>query len=324
MKSSRIGRIGRIIQILTALQSGQRYKVGGLSELLKISKRMVFRDLSELRKVGVPCHYDRNSRCYRIDQKFFFSAPNLNDKEAFGLLMLAHKVRNHIHLPFKDSALSAALKIENDLPDKTKRFCGTALEKISIMASPQKRLDLLDKKFTQLLDAVLNKRIVTICLYLAIKQDDEVINFYPYHLIYDDYTWNVLGRRESNNKICVLKFNHIKELHILDEHFTEDKKFDLSDYIGRAWSMIPEGRLYSIRLRFLSEIARNVADVQWHSTQTVTFQDDGSAILEFRVDGLNEITWWILSYGDKVQVLAPPALRQKVINIAQNMLKQNT
>jgi predicted DNA-binding transcriptional regulator YafY len=87
--------------------------------------------------------------------------------------------------------------------------------------------------------------------------------------------------------------------------------------------MAPEGRLYNIKLRFLAEVAQGVADVQWHSTQTVDFQDDGSVIVEFRIDGLNEITWWILSYGDQVQILAPACLRQRVVDIAQNMVEQN-
>ena len=321
MKTS---RVSRAIQILTALQSGQSYGVGNLAEILNISRRMVFRDLSELRKVGVPCNFDYKTHCYRIDPKFFLSAPNLDDKEALGLLMLAHKARNHIHLPFRDSALSAALKIENDLPENTKRYCGTALEKISIKADPQERLDLLDQKFTQLLKAILDRQIVNLHYYVPVEQENIATNFYPYHLMYNNYAWHVLGKKESCKEFCVLKLNHIIELHILDKYFIEDEKFDLSEHIGRAWSMVPEGRLYNVRLQFLPEVAHNVADVQWHSTQVVTFQDDGSIIMEFRVDGLNEITWWIMSYGDQVQVLAPAALRQRVLEIAQNMVRQNT
>jgi proteasome accessory factor B len=319
MKTS---RISRVIQILTALQSGQSYGVKDLAEILKISRRMVFRDLGELRKVGVPCIFDNKNHCYRIDPKFFLSAPNLDDKEALGLLLLAHKARNHIHFPFKDSALRAALKIENNLPEKTKRFCGTALEKISIKADPQERLDLLDQKFAQLLEAILNKRIVTFSYESPVEQEDRIIDLQPYHLMYNNYAWYVLGR--MGQQVHVFKLNHIKELSILDKCFIEDEKFDLFEHLGRAWSMVPEGRLYNIRLRFLPEIAHSVADVQWHSTQTVTFQNDGSIIMEFRVDGLNEITWWVMSYGDKVQILEPASLRQKVIRIAQNMVKQNT
>jgi predicted DNA-binding transcriptional regulator YafY len=87
--------------------------------------------------------------------------------------------------------------------------------------------------------------------------------------------------------------------------------------------MIPQGQLYSVKLKFFPEVAHDVAEVQWHSTQKVTFKDDGSAIIEFRIDGLNEITWWILSYGDRVQVLAPKILQQRIIEIAQKMVNAN-
>ena len=137
MKTS---RISRVIQLLTALQSGHSYGVENLTEILSISKRMVFRDLSELRKVGVPCSFDHKTRGYRIDPKFFLPAPSLNNYEALSLLLLAHKVKNCIHFPFKNSAIMAALKIESVLPEKTKRFCSTALEKISIKAGPQENL----------------------------------------------------------------------------------------------------------------------------------------------------------------------------------------
>ena len=88
--------------------------------------------------------------------------------------------------------------------------------------------------------------------------------------------------------------------------------------------MKPEGRLYNIKLRFSPQVAQTVAQIQWHRTQTVTKNNDGSAIIEFRVDGLGEITWWILSYGDQVQVLAPKILREKIARIAMNMMNSST
>lgn len=86
---------------------------------------------------------------------------------------------------------------------------------------------------------------------------------------------------------------------------------------------MPEGRIYNVELRFLPKVAENVAEVQWHSTQKVTPNGDGSIIAQFRVDGLGEIIWWILGYGDQVQVLAPKVLRKRVIETARNMVKIN-
>jgi proteasome accessory factor B len=133
----------------------------------------------------------------------------------------------------------------------------------------------------------------------------------------------VLGYSGLHKSIRTFKLNRIRELKVLDKCFGDGDNFDLADYLGRAWSMIPEGRIYHVRLRFLPKVAENVAEVQWHSTQNVERNSDGSATVEFRVDGLGEIIWWILGYGDQVQVLAPKVLRNKVIETAKNMVQLN-
>jgi len=319
----KVSRVSRLVQILTTLQSRRYYMVNDLAKILGMSRRTIFRDLKDLQKAGVPCHYDKKTHIYTIDPEFFLPAPDLSTQEALGLLLLVYKARNHIHFPFKDSALQAALKIENNLPAKIRRYCNTALRNISIKSDPQTRMDLLDKVFAQLLEAVLKKQIVSIRYYLPREHKSILTDLSPYHLLYNDHTWYVLGESSLHKGISTFKLDQIKELNILNKCFIRDKKFNVYEYLGRAWAMRPEGRLYNVKLRFSPEVAYSVVAVKWHSTQTVTFEDDGSVIVEFRVDGLNEIIWWVFSYGDKVQVLAPKILRQKIIEIAQNTAKQN-
>lgn len=319
----KISRLSRIIQILTSLQSGQSYSADDLAKMLGISRRTVFRDLKDLQKAGVPYHYDKKAHCYTISPEFFLPAPDLSIKETLGLLLLVYKARSYIHLPFMDSAFHAVLKIENHLPDKVKRFCNKALKNISIPAAPWTRIDLLNKIFVQLMEAVLRKQIVNVCYYLPRKHKTIVFDLRPCHLLYNEHKWYVLGKSGLYKGVRAFKLNQIKKLTVLDRFFTEDEEFDIHEHFGRAWSMIPEGKLYNVKLRFMPEVAHEVAEIQWHSTQTVTFEDDGSAIIGFRVDGLSEVTWWVLSYGDKVEVLAPRILRQKIIKIAQNTVKQN-
>jgi proteasome accessory factor B len=126
-----------------------------------------------------------------------------------------------------------------------------------------------------------------------------------------------------HKSIRTFKLARIQKADILDDQFTDGDRFDLADYIGRAWSMIPEGRIYNVRLRFAPKVANNVAEVLWHDTQKVTHNPDGSTTLDFRVDGLGEITWWILGYGDQVEVLAPAALRTKIADIAKKIAEIN-
>ncbi len=311
------------MQILTTLQAGKSYAVGDLSKMFGTSRRTIFRDLNELQTIGVPYHYDARAGGYAIDPEFFLPPVDLSLQEALSLLLLAHEASKQIQLPFKRSALLAALKIENNLPAKIRQYCNSALRNISAKAAAQAPMDLLDKIFAQLQNAIHSKRRVSLSYHSLFDGKIIELQLCPYHLLYNCRAWYVLGFSDLHKSVRTFKLSRIKELEITDKCFLGGDKFDLADYLGRAWSMIPEGRIYNIKLRFLPKVAENVAEVQWHSTQRVARNADGSATIEFRVDGLGEITWWILGYGDQVQVLAPKILRARVSEIAQNMIRLN-
>jgi len=320
MKSN---RIGRVIQILTTLQSGKSYAVSDLSKMLGTSRRTIFRDLKELQAIGVPYRYDTRTGGYTIEPEFFLPPVDLNLQEALSLLMLVHKARDQIQLPFENSALLAALKIENNLPAKIRHHCNTALKNVSTKAAAQAPMNLLDKTFAELQKAITNKRKVHVRYNSLFDGELIEVELCPYHLFYNYRAWYVLGYSSIHKSVRAFKLNRIKDLKVSETRFVGGDKFDLYEYLGRAWSMIPEGRIYNIKLRFLPKVANNVAEVQWHSTQKVTHNSDGSATIEFRVDGIGEISWWILGYGDQVQVLAPKALRKRVLEMARNMIKLN-
>jgi predicted DNA-binding transcriptional regulator YafY len=316
-------RVSRLMKILTTLQAGKSYAVSDLSKMFGTSRRTIFRDLNELQAIGIPYHYDAAAGGYVIEPDFFLPPVDLNLQEALSLLMMAHKASEHVQLPFKRSAIIAALKIENNLPVKMRQYCNAALQNISAKSAAQAPISSLDKIFAHLENAILKKHKVQI-IYNSLFDGKIIdIELSPYHLFYNHRAWYVLGHCSMHKSVRTFKLNRIKQLKTTDKCFTNSKNFDLNAYLGRAWSMIPEGLLYNIKLRFMPKVANNVAEVQWHSTQKVTFQPDGSAIVDFRVDGLGEITWWILGYGDQVQVLAPKVLRQKVAEIAENMIKLN-
>ena len=320
MKSS---RVSRVVQLLTTLQAGKNYKARDLAEMLGTSRRTIFRDLKELQAIGVPYHYDARTGGYSIDPDFFLPPIDLNLKEALSLLLLVHKSSEQIQSPFKKSVLLAALKIENNLPLEIRRYCHTALQNISSRTTAQAPTNNLDVIFAQLQKAISKKRKAAITYHSLFEKKIIDISLCPYHLLYNHRAWYVIGFSQEHNSLRTFKLNRIRKLELLDKRFIEGEEFDLHEYLGRAWSMIPEGRIYNVKLRFLPKVANNVAEVRWHSTQRVYCELDGCAVVEFRVDGLGEITWWILGYGDQVQVLAPKMLRKKVTEMARNMIKLN-
>jgi proteasome accessory factor B len=312
-----------MLQILTALKLGRNNRVDDLAKMCTLSKRTIFRDLKELKEIGVTYHYNTKSGTYSMAPDFFLPPINLNRKEAMGLLLLILTARSRIQIPFKKETLIGVMKLENNLPREIKHYCNSILRNISIRADREIKTDSFDKIFEQLGDAILKKQVIHMSYYLPYEKRVILIELNPYHLLYNDYKWYVLGKSSLHKRVRTFRLNRIKELSKLDKCFVEDENFDIEEYLGRAWSVIPEGRLYHVKLRFVPELAHNVTEVKWHHTQKVTFEEDGSAVIEFRVDGLNEITWWILSYGDQVQVLAPRILQQRIVQIAQKMVSTN-
>ena len=315
-------RISRIFRLLTALGSGRPYTVDDIAKMFSIARRTVFRDLKLLQTIGVPYFYDHKNRCYKVEPDFSFSCPNLSRQEALALLLLVKMAKN-VNLPFKSSLLQAAIKIKSNLPEETRRYCITTLENITIETFPQVKTPQLNTLFAQLTKTIAKRQAVEIRYYMPCEQRRETIQLDPYRLTFSENNWCVIGKLSVDNAIGTFRFNHIKALKPICRFFFKDDKFGVDEYLGRAWSMEPEYKLYNVKLRFAPEIAPEVSATQWHCTQTATHQADSSAVIEFRVDGLNEIKWWILSYGDRVQVLEPKVLREIITAIAEKVVKLN-
>ncbi len=128
----KLTRISRIIRLLTTLQAGKNYNASQLAALAGVSKRTVFRDLKELQAIGLQYHYDPLANAYTVDPEFFLQPVDFNIPEALALLMLAHKGKGLLPEKMGKAAVMAAIKVENNLPDKIKRYCNTAIEKITI------------------------------------------------------------------------------------------------------------------------------------------------------------------------------------------------
>lgn len=288
MKSN---KTNRIIQLLTVLRTRRQYTAADLAVVLGTSRRTVFRDLKSLQQAGLKCNFNPRYGHYAADSSFILPPLTLTAEEAFVLLLLVYKGRNHIDLPFRNTALIAGLKVENDLRPDIRRHCARTLRTVSLQPDPVATEELPDTTFVQIQKAIIDKRTINIRCYCPRERREIDMEFNPYKLLYSRHTWYLLGKSRTDERINALKLNYIKNVNILDTNFIGEPPFDLSDYLGRAWSMLPEGRLYNIKLRFTPEIAYDVAAVRWHKTQMVSFEDDGSAIVEFRVDGLNEITW---------------------------------
>jgi len=318
----KISKVYRLLKIITILQGARNYSVRDLARELEVSRRTVFRDLNMLEMAHIPYYFDPERGGYRINHNFFLPSVNLTLQEALAVLTLAGRLSGADRLPLLSHASQAAVKLENALPRSIRRHVGSVISSIHASLGPLSRHEGTEAMFEELSSAIVQERVCRI-VYIDLQERKQVIlNVHPLRLMLLQRAWHLLGHSEQNGKLRTFKLIRIRKLTILDRTFTPPPAKQVQRHLGSAWSMIPEGRVYDVHIHFDPKVATDVAEVQWHHSQRVRWNDDGSLEFFVRVDGLGEIAWWILGHGSCAEVIAPEPLRQRVRQSALAMVQR--
>jgi predicted DNA-binding transcriptional regulator YafY len=132
----------------------------------------------------------------------------------------------------------------------------------------------------------------------------------------------LIGADELTHDKRTFKLERIKEVELTAERFEPSSLPDAPAHLARAW-MVSDGEPATVHVRFHdSDAVRRALETRWHASQREQVMPDGSVDMWFEVAGLLEITPWILSWGDTVEVLEPTELRQRVSAVAVAMARQ--
>lgn len=269
----------------------------------------------------MPLLFDEKQQGYRIPGACLLPPTNFTPEEALALLVLCHELGDEAGLPFLCPARSAAIKLESSLPVRLRDQLRDVTAAVSIHPPPSNPLTGYKPVYDQLLDAAATRRNVRIHYDSLTEEQKITTRLSPYGLFFSRRSWYVVGRSSLHRAKRTFNLGRILQIETLDDHFQVPRGFSIERYLGNAWHMIPEkGPDREVVVRFNKLVAQNVAEVHWHKTQRIEFRQDGSADFHVTVSGLNEISWWILGYGDQAEVLRPPELRQMIADRAKRMV----
>jgi predicted DNA-binding transcriptional regulator YafY len=312
-------RISRLIQQLGLLQTGKGYNATELAKCCNVSRRTIFRDLEVLRDAGVPLLFDDDRNVYRIPGTYYLPPTNFTTEEALAVIVLCYELGSNSRLPFYEAAQNAAIKLEASLPTRVREQLEELAVAVQIKPVPNNRLEGQTPIYRQLLGAIGSRRAVRIeydsfseGLHLRLKLS-------PYRMLFSRRSWYVIGRSSIHHEVRTFNVGRILSIDPLDETFHVPRGFSIERYLGNAWHLIPDGPDVDVVVRFSPMVARNVAEVVWHRTQRIHWNEDGSLNFRVRVAGIQEISWWILGYGDQAEVLEPEPLRHLMAQHATNM-----
>jgi hypothetical protein len=109
----------------------------------------------------------------------------------------------------------------------------------------------------------------------------------PLRVFLCDQTWHLAAHDNKEDKVELFRLSGFQTVKVLNEGMTIPSTFSLRDYLGCAWSVQRGDRDYHVEIVFDAEAAPFIQERQWHRTQELEKQKDGSVI--FRVGSHGEL-----------------------------------
>lgn len=313
-----------MLDILRYLQSGRFLNSTDLAEACGVTRRTIFRDIKALQNGGLPVTFDEDRQGYSLLGSRLLPPTNLSLDETLALIVLTSGGGESEESSLRVQAKSAALKLLSNLPQKLRASVGVLSDSVTMDLPSHNHRSERHDAFGLLLTAIQANRQIRIHYDSLSDGEGHITTLVnPYHILFKTRSWYVIGRSSVHRAARTFNVGRISKAELLKSKYTMPANFSLDRYLGNAWSLIPERKKRrKVVIRFQPMVAKNVAEVQWHKTQQLKWEDDGTLLFTVTVDGLNEIVWWILGYGDQAEVVQPKELRQKILKSARDMVAQ--
>jgi predicted DNA-binding transcriptional regulator YafY len=260
---------------------------------------------------------DSDAGGYAIRRDFFLQPVDLTLEEAMAVLLLADQVGAREQVPHSAQAGKAAEKLRAILPRQIAEMIHDVMPRVAVSLAKVSNEPTVNV-YTMVRNAIAQRRALE-CKYESSSRKSSTnganFRFDPYALYFGQRAWYVVGLHHGRHEMRTLKLSRFTKCMSIDKPYFIPDDFSLDRHFGQAWRMVPSGTIHDVKLHVDAAFAENVADTHWHDSQEIKWLEDGSIEASFRVDGLEEIVWWIMGYGPHCRVMEPMELRDRIAKL---------
>lgn len=298
-------KIDRLIGILSILLQQEQVTAPYLAERFEVSRRTINRDIEDLCKAGIPV----------------VTRQGVNGGIS---IMEGHKIDRTLLTSSDLQAIFAGLR-SLDSVSGTNRY-GQLMEKLSVgasnvMAGDQHILiDLsswykgsLTPKIEMLHNAIERQELLVFTYFSPKGESEREIE--PYHLIFQWSSWYVWGWCRCQKDFRLFKLNRMTELRYMGEKF-EKREVPLPDLSTEK--VFPHK--FQVKAVFTPECKWRL--IEEYGKDCYEEQSDGRLLFSFGFTERENLVSWILTFGDKAELLEPVFLREELLRIGEAIQKK--
>jgi predicted DNA-binding transcriptional regulator YafY len=306
----------RTLSIIRDLDRVDGVDLYELAERYGTNVRTIRRDLEGLQSVGLPITEepgDGKKKRWRVAFKDKLS-------QLADLLEVTHYLALRVAMDGgigKTSNLFTALE---DLSDKIESQLGTAQRKQlhDIMAAFHSYEKFAYKKaaldvFWPLITAISGRRMCRVVYRTPIADaKDKEIRVLPLKIFVHQQAVYVHAYVPKHHDVAVFNLQRLQRLQVLDEIGEIPRGYHPDKLEASAFGVFVGKKPVTYKLRFSADIAPYIRERSWHPSEKLREHADGRLDLTFTCGESYEVSAWVASWRDGVEVLEPASLRQEL------------
>ena len=298
-------KIDRLIGILSILLQKEMVTAPELAEQFEVSRRTINRDIESLCKAGIPIKTSQGAgggisimNGYRMDRTILTS----RDMQMImaGLRSLDSVAGSSYYGQLMEKIQAGSSELvsgkESILIDLSSWYKTTLAPKISMIQ-----------------DAIETRHLLEFKYFAPSGESNRTIE--PYYIVFKWTSWYVYGWCLKRKDYRLFKLNRMDKVLVSDKGF-ECRSVPLPDMSVEL--MYPR----DIKVKALFDPDTKWRLVEEFGTDCCGETKDGKILFSADYSDMDNLVSWMLTFGDKVEVLEPQEVRERLKEIANNMSKK--
>ena len=317
-EQARYPKLGKILNLIIKMQS--RYSgitLNDIQQELEVSRRSAERlrdvliweipQIVELETTGREKHWGF-SRSSHLKEIISFTKEEIVELE---------NVKNGIELENKKLVLESVLTKLKALSKKDSGEIEDAIEILlktegsAVTQKPSYKVDV------QILDII--RQAIKENLRIKCKYDSREKILSPYGIIYGSSVY-LVGVEGNKPEPYVYKMHRLSNIELTEQNFDKGD-FDIKEYANRSFGVY-QNEINKVELLFSESVAEDVLNFNFHPTQKVKQNDDGTVTVKFKASGELEILWHLFKWGDNVKIISPKSLKKEYVEYLEKVLEK--
>lgn len=311
-------RADRLLSILLVLQVKGRVTARELATQLEVSERTIYRDMEALNSAGIPVIAERgNCGGWHLLEGYRTTLNGLNAAEVQTLFLKQPLLAD---LGMEQAAQGALLKLFAALPVMYRHKAEVMRQRLHIDLTGWQRSK-EDVSCLPLLQEAMWKDYKLVLHYRRSEGDTVERIVDPLGLVAKGSVWYLVAAVEG--EIRTYRVSRIISIEMIDQPCIRPENFDLAAYWTQStaefFANLPR---FQVTVRVSPEILPRLryAGTFVKIDQINPPEADGWSVVRLHFDIEEEAREFVLGFGTFIEIIDPPELRQKVIDMAKAVI----